>query len=76
MRENTWWELTTFAYYHYVTLRCVNLENTPDILIEHFIDGVIVGTVDSPNISDVKREMQMTMMASNVTYVSTIGGTS
>ena len=41
MRENTCWELTTFADYHYVTRRCFNLENTPDILIEHFIDGVL-----------------------------------
>ena len=53
MLENTWWELTTFADYHYVTRRSFNLENTPDILIEHFIDGVIVRTVDSPNIAAI-----------------------
>ena len=49
MWEHTWWELTTFADYHNVTRRCFNLENTPDILIEHFINGGIVGSADSPN---------------------------
>ena len=53
MQEHTWCVLTTFADYHYVTRRCFDLKNRPGIPIEHFIDGVFVGTVDSPNIAAI-----------------------
>ena len=53
MWEHTCRELTTFADYHNVTRRCFNCENTPDILIEHFINGVIIGSADSPNIATI-----------------------
>ena len=51
VQENTWRELTTFTDYHYSTRRCFDLKNTPDKLIKHFINSVVVAATDSLDIT-------------------------